>query len=151
MKAYSHRKILVIYPNLIFISLTYICMYIKLYIFELIITEGFLDICWKVILVHKFTLKDNMLKMWVFGVRHEPKQPFEWNYFPLLTGRIVFPNKKRNLGKYSALFLKHFLEKKGIWRTLYKGWYAEYLRKHFSMHIKAWQSNYISSFLLLRS
>ena len=33
---------------------------------------------------------------------------WEWNYFPLLTGRIVLLNKKRNLRKYSVIFLKHF-------------------------------------------
>ena len=31
---------------------------------------------------------DNVLKNW------RPRQPFEWSYFPLLTGRIVLSNKK---------------------------------------------------------
>ena len=48
------------------------------------------------------------------------RQPFEWNYFLLLTGRIVLSNKKRNLRKYSEVFFKHFPKKKDIWRTLYK-------------------------------
>ena len=40
--------------------------------------------------------------------------PFEWNYFALLTGKIVLLNKKkRNLRKYSAVFfLKNFPKKK---------------------------------------
>ena len=42
----------------------------------------------------------------------QPRQPFEWNYFPLLNGRIVLSYKKRNLRKYSvAFFLKHFPKK----------------------------------------
>ena len=37
----------------------------------------------------------------------------EWNFFPLLTGRIVLSNKKRNLRKYSVVFcLKHFPRKR---------------------------------------
>ena len=40
-----------------------------------------------------------------------PRQSFEWNYFPLLTGRIVLSNKK-----IFSSFLKHFpKKKKGIW------------------------------------
>ena len=42
---------------------------------------------------------------------------FEGNYFPLLTGKIVVSNKKRNLRKYC--FFKAFSKKKDIWRTLY--------------------------------
>ena len=42
----------------------------------------------------------------------------EWNYFPLLTGRIVLSNKKRNLRKYSVVFFKAFSKKIVIWRTL---------------------------------
>ena len=38
----------------------------------------------------------------------QPWQPFKWNYFPLLTGRIVLLNKKRNLRKYSVVFFKPF-------------------------------------------
>ena len=41
----------------------------------------------------------------------QPKQPFVWNYFPLLTGRIVLSNKKRNLNIYSVVFFKHFQKK----------------------------------------
>ena len=41
----------------------------------------------------------------------QPRQPFKWNYCPLLTGRIVLSNKERNLGKYSV-FLKAFSKKK---------------------------------------
>ena len=44
----------------------------------------------------------------------QPSQPFEWNYFPLLTGRIVLSNKKRNLIKYSVVFFKHFPKKKSF-------------------------------------
>ena len=40
------------------------------------------------------------------------RQQFERNYFPLLTGRIVLSNKKRNLRKYSVVFLRHFPKKK---------------------------------------
>ena len=47
------------------------------------------------------------------------RQPFEWNYFPLLTGRIVLSSKKRDLRKYSVFFFKHFPKKKVIWRALY--------------------------------
>ena len=42
----------------------------------------------------------------------QPRQPFEWNYFILLTGRIVLSNRKRNLRKYSVVFLSSF-QKKG--------------------------------------
>ena len=45
------------------------------------------------------------------------REPFEWNYFPLLNGRIVLSNKKWNLRIYSVVFLKHF-KKKVIGRTL---------------------------------
>ena len=41
---------------------------------------------------------DNVLKNW------QPRQPFEWYDFPLLTGKIVLSNKKRNLRKYSVVF-----------------------------------------------
>ena len=44
----------------------------------------------------------------------QPTQPFKRNYFPLLNERIVLSNKKRNLRKYSVVFLKHFPKKKGI-------------------------------------
>ena len=41
------------------------------------------------------------------------RQPFEWNYFPLVNERIVLSSKKRNLGKYSVVFfLKHFPKKR---------------------------------------
>ena len=49
---------------------------------------------------------DNVLK------NGQPRQPFEWNYFTLLTGRIVLSNKKRNLRKYSVFFFIHFPIKK---------------------------------------
>ena len=39
--------------------------------------------------------------------------------FPLLTGRIVLSNKRRNLRKYSVVFFLTIFRKKGIWRTLY--------------------------------
>ena len=42
----------------------------------------------------------------------QPRQPFEWNYFPLLTERIVLSNKKRNLRKFSVVFLSIFHKKK---------------------------------------
>ena len=42
-----------------------------------------------------------------------------WNYFPLLTERIVLSNKKKNLRKYSVVFFKAFSKKKVIWLTLY--------------------------------
>ena len=40
------------------------------------------------------------------------RQPFEWNYFPLLIGRIILSNKKRNLRKYSVVIFKAFSKKK---------------------------------------
>ena len=49
-----------------------------------------------------------------------PGQPFEWNYFPLLTGRIVLSNKKRNFKKYSVVWFEHFPKKK-----IYGGPYAK--------------------------
>ena len=42
----------------------------------------------------------------------QPRQPFECNYFPLLTGRIVLSNKKRNWRKYSVVFFITFLKRK---------------------------------------
>ena len=43
----------------------------------------------------------------------QSRQPFKWNYFPLLTRRIVLSNKIRNLRKYSVGFLlNHFPKKK---------------------------------------
>ena len=51
----------------------------------------------------------------------QPRQSFEWNYFPLLTGRIVLLNKKKKFGKIlRVVFLKHFQKKTGIRRTLDK-------------------------------
>ena len=47
----------------------------------------------------------------------QPRQTFEWNYFPLLCWRIVLSSKNRNLSKYSVVFFKAF--SKGIWRTQY--------------------------------
>ena len=45
---------------------------------------------------------DNMLKNWTDRVQQgQPRQPFDWNYFQLLTGRIVLSNKKKKkLRKY---------------------------------------------------
>ena len=48
---------------------------------------------------------DNVIVWLLHG---QPRQPFKWNDLPLLTGRIILSNKKRNLRKYSAVFLKHF-------------------------------------------
>ena len=47
---------------------------------------------------------DNVLKNWIDCrlLHAQPRQPFEWNYIPLLTGRIILSNKKRNLRKYSV-------------------------------------------------
>ena len=45
----------------------------------------------------------NALKNWL--LLGQSRQPFEWNYFPLLTGKIILSNKKRNLGKYSVVFV----------------------------------------------
>ena len=44
----------------------------------------------------------------------QPRQPFEWIYFPLLSGRIVLSNKKWNFRKYSVFFLKQFPKKKKL-------------------------------------
>ena len=57
---------------------------------------------------------DNVLKNCRL-LHGQPRQPFEWNYFPLLTRRIVLSNTKWNLRKYSAFFLKHFPRKKYLW------------------------------------
>ena len=43
---------------------------------------------------------DNVLKNWI----GQPRQPFEWNHSPLLTGRIVLSIKKIYLRKYSVVF-----------------------------------------------
>ena len=48
-------------------------------------------------------LKDNIRE----AIGEIQLHTFEWNYFPLLTGRIVLSNKKK------------FKRKKGIWRTQY--------------------------------
>ena len=40
------------------------------------------------------------------------RQPFEGNYFPSLTGRIVLSNKIKNWRKYSAVYFKAFPTKK---------------------------------------
>ena len=55
---------------------------------------------------------NNVLKMCRRLLHGQPKQPFELNYFPLLTGILILSNKKRNLRKYSVVFLKHFPKKK---------------------------------------
>ena len=57
---------------------------------------------------------DNVLKNLINRVGYcmKLKQPFEWNYFPLLTAMIILSNKKRNLRKYSVVFLKYFSKKK---------------------------------------
>ena len=65
---------------------------------------------------------DNVLKNWTDRVGYcllLPSQPFEWNYFPLITGRIVLPNKKEIWENIQKFFLKHFPKKKCIWRTQY--------------------------------
>ena len=55
---------------------------------------------------------DNVLKNSTNRVGYyTTSQPFELNYFPLLTGRIVLSNKKINLGKYSIVFLSIFQKK----------------------------------------
>ena len=58
-------------------------------------------------------LKDNIRKA-IAEIQLHPidRQPFEWNYFPLLTERIVLSNKIRNLRKYSAVLFKEFSNKK---------------------------------------
>ena len=42
----------------------------------------------------------------------QPRQPFKWNYFPLLTGRIVLSNKKRNFENIQKFFFKAFPKKR---------------------------------------
>ena len=97
LKAYSHRKMLVIYPILIFISSTYI----KLSIFNLIITKCYLDICCilVLILVHKFPLQ-------------------------LVTNLLIFPKycfmsikKSCSLSISSKLFTWLLKQSKCVWRT----------------------------------
>ena len=59
---------------------------------------------------------ENVLKNldWLWRLPHgQLRQPFEWNYFPLLTERIELSNKKINLRIYSVVFfLNHFPKKK---------------------------------------
>ena len=66
---------------------------------------------------------DNVLKKLNRSCRllhGQPKKPFEWNCFPLLTGRIVLSKQKKNFKKiFSSFFFKHFPKKKTIWWTLY--------------------------------
>ena len=57
----------------------------------------------------------------------QPRQPFNWNYFPLLTGRIVLSNKKANLRKYSAVVFKAISKKKF---DLVLSWYTNWLLSH---------------------
>ena len=55
---------------------------------------------------------DNMLKNLTDHVGYSmASHSFEWNYFPLLTGRIVLSNKKRNLRIFSSFF-KAFAKKR---------------------------------------
>ena len=49
-------------------------------------------------------------------------QPFQWNYFPLLTGRIVLSNKNRNLSKYSVVFLSVFQKTRYLADQIKKSW-----------------------------
>ena len=59
------------------------------------------------------------------------KQPFKWNYFLLLTGRIVL---KRNLRKYSVVFFKAF--SKGVWRsrfTYIHNWSLQHFSKDYDL------------------
>ena len=58
---------------------------------------------------------NNVLKNWTNRVGHavgQPRQPFEWNYFPLLTERIVLSNKKKKFEKIFRSFFKAFSNKK---------------------------------------
>ena len=62
----------------------------------------------------------------------QPREPLPWNYFPLLTGRIVLANKKRNLRKYSIVLFKAFPK---------KGYLAEPVEgkkfKHKNVHVQS--------------
>ena len=58
---------------------------------------------------------DNVLKKLDRSYRllhGQPRQPFEWNYFPFLTGSIVLSNKKKKFEKIFRSFFKHFPKKK---------------------------------------
>ena len=55
----------------------------------------------------KLHIFENVLK------NGQPKQAFECNYFPLLTGRIVFSNKEKKFEKILSISKKIV-----IWRTL---------------------------------
>ena len=69
----------------------------------------------KPLLKYSCTQSAMCLKIWPIVLLHgQPRQPFEWNYFPLLTGRIILSNKKSNLRKYSVFFFKHFPKKKMV-------------------------------------
>ena len=69
--------------------------------------------------------------------------PFKWNYFPLLTGRIVFPNK-RNLRSYLVDFLSIF-RKKVFWWTLN---YVYYVVKMLPIHV-SWSKQHEKTFFLI--
>ena len=51
---------------------------------------------------------DNVLKNWIDRVDYcmasQPRQPFEWSYFPLLTGRTALSNKKQKFQKIFSSF-----------------------------------------------
>ena len=57
----------------------------------------------------------------------QPRQPFEWKYFSLLTEMIVLSNKKKKFEKIFSSFFKHFPKRKVIWRTLYYFFFFLYL------------------------
>ena len=58
---------------------------------------------------------DNVLKNWTDRVGYwmaSRGSHLNEIFFPLLTGRIVLSNIKRNLRKYSVVFFKHFPKKR---------------------------------------
>ena len=55
------------------------------------------------------------LRDWSCRLLHgQPRQPFKWNYIPLLTGRLALSNEKRNLRKYSVVFVYNIFKKKSF-------------------------------------
>ena len=73
---------------------------------------------------------------WNISVMDLYFQPFEWNYFPLLNGRIVLSNKKKKKFKkiFSSFFFKAFSKKKGFWQTLYVHMYVCTIQYNYYLH-----------------
>ena len=64
---------------------------------------------------------DNVLKNRLYRLLYgQPRQPFEWNYFPLLTGRIVLSNEKKVIWEnIQCSFFKAFSKKRYLADHIY--------------------------------